>query len=311
MKAAQISEYGDPSVIKISEVDKPVPKPGQVLVEVHASSVNPFDAKLRAGYMQDHIPLQFPFTIGGDIAGVVTELGEGVDSVVVGDKIYGSAAGVAGNTGAIAEYAATRADQIAKAPTNVDFNAAASIVLVGVSALQALTDELSLQSDQKIFIHGGAGGIGSIAIQIAKHIGAYVATTATGEGIAFVKQLGANEVVDYQTQDYTELLHDYDAVFDTVGDDFTKTLNVLKRGGTAVSMIAQADEATANQLGVSAKTQATHVTTEILDKLRELVESGHTTPQVGQVFTLDETEQAYTVWESGSVHGKVVIQIKP
>lgn len=309
MKAAQINEYGDPSVIHVNDVDKPTPEPGQVLVEVHASNVNPFDAKLRAGYMKDSIPLQFPFTIGGDIAGVVTELGENVDSLAIGDRVYGNAAAVAGNSGAIAEYAATKAAQIAKAPANLDFIQAGSLPLVGVSALQALTDELNLQPNQKIFITGGAGGIGSIAIQIAKHIGAYVATTATGEGVEFVKQLGADEVVDYKSQDYTELLRDYDVVFDTVGDNFTKTLDVLKRGGNAVSMIAQADEAKATELGVSAKTQGTRITTEILDRLRGLIEAGHVTPQVGKVFKLDEVQQAYAAWENGSTRGKVVIEI--
>lgn len=310
MRAAQINQYGDPSVIQINDVDKPTPGPGQVLIEVHASNVNPFDAKLRAGYMQDRIPLQFPFTIGGDVAGVVTELGEGVDNLAVGDKVYGNAARVAGNSGAIAEYTVTKASQIAKAPANLDFIQTGSLPLVGVSALQALSDELNLQPDQKIFITGGAGGIGSIAIQIAKHIGAHVATTATDEGIEFAKQLGADEVIDYKAQDYTKLLHDFDAVFDTVGDNFTKTLNVLKRDGNAVSMIASTDGAKASELGVSAKTQATHITTEILDRLRELVESGHVTPQVGKVFKFDEVQQAYEAWENGSVHGKVVIQIK-
>lgn len=310
MKAAQINEYGDPSVIHINEVDKPTPGPDQVLVEVHASNVNPFDAKLRAGYMKDGIPLQFPFTIGGDIAGVVTGLGQGVNTLAVGDTVYGNAAGVAGNSGAIAEYAATKASQIAKAPANLDFIQAGSLPLVGVSALQALTDELHLQAGQKIFITGGAGGIGSIAIQIAKNIGGYIATTATGEGVEFARELGADEVIDYKTQDYTELLHDYDAVFDTVGDDFTKTLNVLKNGGTAISMTAHADQAKADELGVSAKTQATHITTEILDRLRELIESGHVTPQVGKVFGLNDVQLAYATWENGAVRGKVVIEIK-
>ena len=310
MKAAQINEYGDPSVIHINEVEKPTPGPGQVLVEVHASNVNPFDAKLRAGYMKGGIPLQFPFTIGGDIAGVVTELGEGVNDLTVGDKVYGNAARVAGNSGAIAEYAVTKASQIAKSPANLDFIQTGSLPLVGVSALQALADGLHLQSGQKIFITGGAGGIGSIAIQIAKNMGAYTATTATGEGMELAKQLGANEVIDYKAQDYIKLLRDYDAVFDTVGDDFTKTLKVLKRGGNAVSMIAQADQSEADDLGVSAKTQSTHITTEILDKLRALVEAGAVTPQVDEIFTLDKIQQAYTTWESGSVRGKIVIVIK-
>lgn len=311
MKAAQINEYGEPSVIKISEVEKPSPKESQVLVEVHASSLNPFDSSVRAGRVKDKMPLELPVTLGGDIAGVVVELGAGVDNVAVGDKVYGQAAVFGGNSGAFAEYAATKSGQVAKAPQNLDFKQAASLPLVGVSALQALTEEIKLKSGQKVFIHGGSGGIGSIAIQIAKNIGAYVATTATGEQIDVVKKLGANEVIDYKSQDFVEALRDYDAVFDTVGgDDFTKSLNILKKGGIAVSMNANADEAKVKELGVTAIHHSTKVNTADLDKLRELVEAGDIKPQVGKVFPLEQIVEAFEARESGSAQGKVVIDIQ-
>lgn len=311
MKAAQIKEYGDPSVITVAETDTPAVKEGQVLVEVHAASLNPFDTTIRAGYMKDMIPLTFPVTLGGDISGIVVEVGAGVESVVVGDTVYGQANAVAGNSGAFAEFAATAAGQVAKAPSNVSITEAAALPLVGVSALQALTQHIQLTSGQKILIIGGAGGIGRVAIQVAKHIGAYVATTASGEGIEAAKALGADEIVDYKSQDFTELLSDYDAVYDTAGgDEFAKALGILKRGGIAVTMAAQPDQAQAKELGVTAIAQMTNVTSEMLDQLREHVESGVVKPFVGKEYSLDEVQDAFTARESGTVNGKVVLIIK-
>lgn len=311
MKAAQINNYGDPSVISLNEVEVPALGEGQVLVEVHASSLNPFDSKIRDGAMKDYIPLEFPVTLGGDVAGVVTQVAADVTQLAIGDKVYGQANVVAGNSGAFAECAATAAKQIAKMPENLDFRQAASLPLVGVSALQALTEHINLQSGQKIFIHGGAGGIGTVAIQIAKQIGAYIATTATGDNIDYAKNLGANEVIDYKTQNFAEVLRDYDAVFDTVGgDDFTKSLNALRQGGVAVSMVGRADEARTEELGVTAITQQTHVTTEALDHLRQLIEAGAVTPQVAKVFPLEQIREAFEAREHESIRGKVVIAIK-
>jgi alcohol dehydrogenase len=287
MQAAQISTYGDASVVKITDIETPTPSEGQVLVEVHAASINPFDTAIRAGYMQEMIPLELPVTLGGDIAGVVTALGEGVENLAVGDKVYGQANVVAGNSGAFAEFAATAVGQVAHAPEGLDFTAAAALPLVGASTLQALKQHIGLQPGQRIFIHGGSGGIGSVAIQLAKHLGAYVATTATGEGVDYVKQLGADQVIDYKTQDFAAELQDFDAVFDCVGkEDFSKSLAILKKGGRAVSMIAQPDEAKATELGVTALMQQTQVTTAVLDELRELVEAGVVKPQVDKVFPL-------------------------
>lgn len=310
MKAAQISEYGDPSVIHINDVPTPKPGKGQVLVKVQAASLNPFDTTIRTGYLKDSIHLELPITLGGDIAGTVEEVGEDVTTVTVGDVVYGQASVVAGGSGAFAEYAAAKAGHIAKAPHNVGVQETASLPLVGVSAWQSLTQHLQLQAGQKIFIHGGAGGIGSIAIQLAKHIGAYVAVTATGEDIAYVQQLGADEVIDYKTQNFADILHDFDAVFDTVGgDDFAKALQILKRGGMAVSMIAPPDEAKAKEFGVTAMMQSTKVTTEALNALRELVEAGVIKPHIGIVMPLSKIQEAFKARETSTVEGKVVLDI--
>lgn len=310
MKAAQINEYGHADKLVINEVDIPKVGKDQVLVEVQAASLNPFDTMVREGYLQEMIPLKLPVTLGGDIAGVVKEVGADVDSIAVGDKVYGQANVVAGNSGAFAEYATTKAEQVSKAPANTEITEAASLPLIGASALQALNDHIKLHADQKIFIHGGAGGIGSIAIQIAKNIGAHVATTATGDGIDYVKQLGADEVIDYKAEDFSDKIKDLDAVFDTVGgDDFAKAMKLVKLGGVAVSMIADVDDAQAEELGVTGVKQMTHVTSDKLAELAKLVEAGVVKPNVGQVFELKDIKEAFTARESGEVAGKIVLSI--
>lgn len=309
MRAAQINEYGDPSVIKINGIEKPTAGDRQVLIEAHASSINPFDSKLRSGKMQDSISLSFPVTLGGDIAGVVTKVGQNVTDFAPGDKVYGQAAAVAGNSGAFAEFATTSVGQIAPMPNNLDFKQAASLPLVGVSAVQALTEHINLQKGQKIFITGGSGGIGTIAIQIAQHIGAYVATTVPTEGVEAAKQLGADEVIDYKTQDFAELLQGYDAVYDLVGNEFDKTLRILKKGGVAVTMVAQPNEKLAAELGVSVIGQSTAVTTKRLTKLARLVEAGVVKAQIDAVFSLDNIAEAFASKESGTTVGKIVIEI--
>jgi len=311
MKAAQITEYGDPSVVKIVDTDKPQCKPGQVVVEVHAASLNPFDTLVRAGYVQDSIPLQLPVTLGGDIAGVIVEAGEGVDAFTVGDKVFGQANVVAGNSGAFAEFAATAAGQVGRAPANISLQEAASLPLVGVSALQALTEHINLHASQKLFIHGGAGGIGAIAVQIAKHIGAYVAVTATGDDVQLAERLGADKVIDYKQHDFAEALEGYDAAYDTVGGkDFVKMFSILKEGGVAVTMIASPDKEKAKEYGVTAIDQMTSVTTQKLDALCELIEAGVVSPNVGKVFALADIQQAFEARESGKIHGKIVLSIR-
>lgn len=311
MKAAQINEYGDPSVITIVDVAKPVTREGYVLVEVYASSLNPVDSAIRSGRVKEMMPLQFPATLGGDFAGIVTEVGAGVANVTVGDRVYGQANAAFGNSGAFAEYTATRAGQVAKVPANLSFKEAASLPLVGVSALQALTTHINLAPNQKILINGGSGGIGTLAIQIAKHIGAYVATTTTGDGIALVKQLGADEIIDYKTQNIAEAAKDFDAVFDTVGgSSLDQVLQVLKQGGVVVSMVTQPNQALIAERDITAMMQMTKVTTEALQKLAALVEAEVVKPQIGRVYPLDEIAEAFAARESGSIAGKVVIEIR-
>lgn len=311
MKAAQIKEYGGIDKIQVVEVDKPKAEEGQVLVEVYASSINPFDTTIRSGAMKDSIALDLPVTLGGDVAGVVVGVGASVAKFVEGDKVYGQANVVAGNSGAFAEFAAASREQVAIMPENLSFNEAASLPLVGVSAWQAMVKHLEVEKEQKVFIHGGAGGIGSLAIQIAKNIGAYVATTATGDDMDFVSELGADEVIDYKKDKFYEVLSDYDCVFDTVGgEDFQKSFSMLKAGGKAVTMIADFDEERADDKGVVALRQMTKVTTEALDEVTKLVEAKVLKQQVSAVFSLDDIQKAFREKEEKHSKGKIVIEIK-
>lgn len=312
MKAVQIKTYGGIDVLEINDnAPEPTPEKDQVLVEVHAASINPFDWKVREGYAKKYIKLEFPTTIGGDFAGVVTGLGENVSDFKIGEAVYGQAAVFGGGTGAFAEVLAANVNKIAPKPKNIDFLQAASLPLVGVSALQALETHIKLKKGQKILIHGGAGGIGTIAIQLAKALGAYVATTVSSDDVEYARGLGADEVIDYKNQNFEEILKDYNAVFDTVGGKtLDKSFLVVKKGGIIVSMAGAPSAALAKKHGVVVIGQNTEGNKERLSRLSELVERGEIKPQVDRVFAIDEAAEAFSRLEKGHPRGKVVLKIK-
>ncbi len=311
MKAIQIKSYGGPEVLEINEIEKPTVKPGHILVENHAASINPFDVKLAAGYMKEMIPMQFPYVVGGDFAGVVIEVGQDVQNFKVGDEVYGQAITLNGGSGAFAEFLSSTSQNAAKKPSSINFDEAAALPLVSVSALQALEDEIHVQSGQKVLIHGGAGGIGHIAIQIAKSLGAYVATTASTGDVEFVKSLGADQVIDYKKQKFEEELKDFDSVFDTVAnkESFEGSLKILKKGGILVSMLPVPDKNLAEQYGITAISQQTGTTTERLNRVAELVDAGKIKINIDSTFSLDQAKEAF---EKQNTHpkGKVVFHIK-
>ncbi len=311
MKAAQIKEYGGKDAVQVTtDVGKPQAAKGQLLVQVHAAAVNPFDITVREGHARQIAELDFPATLGGDFAGVVVEIGDGVDGFKKGEAVYGQASPLSGH-GSFAEYTPVKASQLAAKPENLDFIEAAALPLAGVSAYQALVDHVNLKTGQKILIHGGAGGIGSLAVQIAKHLGAYVATTVSTDDINFVKKLGVDEVIDYKKQDFASIIKDYDAVFDTVGGETnTKSYSVLKPGGKLVSMKGKADDDLAAKYHVEYTAQFTRVTTERLNALAKLVDSGAVTPVIDKIFPLDYAAEALEYLKTGKHEGKVVIQIK-
>ncbi len=304
--------YGDIEVLEITEdAPKPSPAKGQVLVEVHAASINPVDWKIREGYLKEMAPLQFPAVLGGDFAGTVVGIGESVTEFKTGDEVYGSAIVLNGGSGAFAQLLLSNTKNAAAKPRSVSFEEAAALPLVGTSAIQALEEHIKLRNGQRILIHGGAGGIGHIAIQLAKAVGARVATTVSTNDVEFVKQLGADEVIDYQAQDFTAMLKDVDSVFDTVGGETTdRSFPVLKKGGTLVSMVGEPNKELAQKCGVTAIGQFTEVNTSQLQRLSELVDSGKVHVRVDKVFPLEQAKQAFVYQEEVHPQGKVVLRIK-
>lgn len=312
MKTAQITNYGHADAVQIADVPVPeITNDNQVVIEIYAASLNPYDTKVREGDMQKFMPLDLPFTLGGDIAGIVTKVGASVTHVAPGDKIYGEAGVSMHASGAFAEYAVTAGENIARMPENTDFNEASALPLIGASAIQALHEHIALKPGQKILIQGGSGNIGAAAIQIAKHIGAYVIATAPTEAVEEVRILGADEVIDYKTQDFSQLVHGMDAVFDTVGDAvFTRSFTTLRPGGIAVTMSATVDNDAAARQQIRAIGQFTSATTAHLDILRELVEQGIVTPRIADIFPLAQVTQAFTVREQSGIFGKIVLRIR-
>lgn len=312
MKAAQINSYGEADVIQINEdTPKPTLKSGQILIENYAASINAIDWKLRAGFLQKMMPATFPFTLGGDFAGKITEVGENVSDFKLGDEVYGQAIFLNGGSGSMAEYVVANSTNTALKPQSISFEEAGALPLVGVSAIQALEDHIKLQKGQKILIHGGAGGIGHIAIQLAKFLGAYVATTVSTDDAEFVKGLGADEIIDYKTQKFEKLIKDYDAVFDNVGGETgDKSFQVLKKGGVIVSMLGQPSPELAEKYGVTAIGQGTQTDTAHLKRLADLVDSGKVKVHVDKVFPLEQAQVAFNYQEKTHPRGKVVLKIK-
>ena len=219
MKVIQIKKYGSNDVVEVNDT-APAPSlsSGKILVNIKASGVNPVDWKIREGYMQQIMPLQFPSTLGLDFSGVVKQVEEDAHSdLKQGDEVYGQASIFSGGSGAFAEMALASKDSIAHKPKTLNYLEAAALPLVGVSAWQAFVEHFELSKDKKVLVQGGAGGIGSIGIQLAKHLGAFVATTVSTDDKQFVQELGADQVIDYKTENFEDIVHDYDAVFDTVG----------------------------------------------------------------------------------------------
>src|ERR687893_1442400 len=314
MKSAQIKRYGGSEVVEISQSTSGPDPPSarKVLVTVKAAGVNPADWKVREGYFQQMTPLQFPSTLGMDFSGVIEKVGEGVYDFKQDDEVYGQASVMRGGSGAFAEMALANEDSIAHKPKTLSHEQAAGLPLVGVSAWQALVETIGLSKGQKILIHGGAGGIGSISIQLAKHLGAYVATTVSANDIQFVKEeLGADEVIDYKTQKFEDVLpHDFDAVFDTVGGEtYTRSFKVLKRGGIIVSMLEQPVQELMNRFGVKAIFQFTQVNRERLTKLAQWVDQNNIRVNVDKTFPLDEAAKALDYQRDVHPRGKVVLQV--
>src|SRR5216117_1765439 len=250
MKALIFNRYGGPDQVMLADIPRPVPRPDEILVQVHAAGLNPVDNKIREGKMKPLLRFQLPATLGSDLAGVVLEAGRDVTRFKPGDAAFATIFGL--RTGALAEFAVVPEKAAALKPANLDFVQAASIPMVGLTAWQALKERAHLKPGQKVFIPAGAGGIGTFAIQLAKYLGAKVGTTTSTGNVDLVRSLGADEVVDYKKQEFEDVLRDYDAVLGTVrGDALEKSLRILKPKSTVVSLIGPPDAAFARARGMN------------------------------------------------------------
>jgi alcohol dehydrogenase len=312
MKSVQINRYGSSEAIEINQ-NTPSPKlsPRKVLVDIKAAGINPVDWKIREGYMKQMIPLQFPSTLGMDFSGIIKQVGEGVSSEYAqGDEVYGQASITNDGSGAFAEMAFTNIDNIALKPKSLSYTEAAALPLVGVSAWQALVENMELSKGQKILIHGGAGGIGSFSIPLAKNLGAYVATTVSSDDIQFVQDLGVDEAIDYTVQSFEYLLHDYNAVFDTVGSEtYTKSFKVLKKGGKIVSMLEQPNSELIERFSVKAIFQLTHVNNDRLARLAQWVDQTNIKIHIDKIFRLEEAAKALDYVKDVHPRGKIVLEL--
>ena len=306
MKAAFIEQYGGPEVLKYGDLPDPQAGPGEVVVDVAAASVNGADWKVRAGnYKQS----SFPYVLGRDFSGTVAALGPGVEDFRVGDAVF--AVCEAGQEGAYAEKIAIKAAIVAKKPPNLPHVDAAALALTGLTALSAIEDTLKLRSGETILIQGGAGGVAGFGIQLAKHIGARVITTTSTANVDYVRSLGADEVVDYTARDFTQAVHDCDAVFDTVGGEVAqKSFAVLKPGGRAAFIASGPQAPKPARDDVASLRPPVGRARRHLERIAELYLAGAIRPPQIKLYRLSEAAAAHRVSESRHFRGKLVFQMR-
>ena len=333
MKAFIVDRYGKKGQGRIGEMPEPQLRESDVLVQVHAAGVNLLDSKIRSGEFKLILPYRLPLILGNDVAGVVTQVGSGVQRFKIGDEVY--ARPPQDRIGSFAELIAINEDAVAMKPGKLNMEEAASIPLVGLTAWQALIERANLKKGQKVLIHAGSGGVGTIAIQLAKHLGATVATTASTANLDLVKSLGADIAIDYKTTDFTKVLRDYDVVLNSLGTEtLNQSLEVLKPGGKLISIsgppdpdFARAQRASwflrlvmaflssrirkkAKRHSVSYSFLFMRASGEQLSEVTSLINSGAIRPVVDRVFPFESTSEALAYVETGRAKGKVVIKVR-
>lgn len=333
MKAFTINKYSKEDKITLVHLPEPILNENEVLVEIHAASVNPLDSKIKSGEFKLLLPYKFPLILGHDVAGIITKVGSKVSRYKVGDEIFARPADF--KIGAFAEYIALNENDVALKPKNISFEEAASIPLVALTVWQAFVEKAKLKKGQKVFIQAGSGGVGTIAIQLAKHLGATVATTTSATNIELVNSLGANLAIDYKTQDFEAILKDYDLVLNNQdAKTLEKSLKIIKPGGKLISISGPPDVAFAKENGLSwfMKTAIFFLSRKVkqlakkgnvnysflfmqangkqLSEISSLIESGAIRPIIDTVFPFEQINEAMSYVESGRAKGKVVIKIK-
>lgn len=307
-RAVVINEYGGKEKLAEAKVSLPELGADQVLVKVAATSINPIDWKLREGYLKQMFPWSFPIILGWDVAGEIVEVDQKVKDYHVGDRIF--ARPETTRFGTYADYTIVDTNLLAPLPESIAFTEAAAVPLAGLTALQALFDHGSLKAGEKVLIHAGAGGVGTYAIQLAKNAGAYVITTASPRNHELVKKLGADEVIDYHTTDFEEVLTDIDLVFDTMGGEIQKkSFSVLKEHGRLISVLSIEDETLAATKQIEAKAIWLRTNGEQLSELAKLMADGKLVSVIGETFPLTRqgVYDAHALSETHHAVGKIVL----
>jgi NADPH:quinone reductase-like Zn-dependent oxidoreductase len=333
MRALVFKRYGRADQIAFADIPQPTPGPDEILVQVHAAAVNLLDSKIRNGEFKLILPYRLPLILGNDVAGVVVRVGSRVRRFKPGDQVY--ARPPQDRIGSFAELISMNEDAVAIMPKKLTMEESASIPLVGLTAWQALIERANLKKGQKVLIHAGSGGVGTFAIQLAKHLGATVATTTSTANLDLVKSLGADTAIDYKTTDFDKVLSDYDVVLNSLGTEtLAKSLQVLKLGGKLISISGPPDPDFAKDQGSSwilrqvmrllsyrirEKAKRHHVSYSFLfmrasgDQLREitsLIDSGIIRPVVDRIFPFESTKEAMAYVEYGRAKGKVIVKMR-
>jgi NADPH:quinone reductase-like Zn-dependent oxidoreductase len=307
MRCVRIHGFGGPEVLSLEEAAAPRPAGGEVLVRVRAASVNPVDAKIRSGHYPRVQADQLPLTLGRDVAGEVVESGGGTGLPKVGTAVH---AMLGWDRGGYADYAVVKATELAPQPEGLDDAEAAAVPLAGLTAWQGLFDHGGLQAGQRVLIHGGAGGVGHFAVQFAKARGAFVATTVSGDDLAFAHELGADQAVDYEADRFEEMVEPVDVVFDLVaGETQARSWGVLKPGGILVSTLGPPDEHQAKAHGARGAGYMVQPNGQQLAEIDRLIVDGRVRPVIGAVLSLPEVAVAHERLEQHRVRGKVVLEV--
>ena len=333
MKAFTINRYSKEGILQLVDLPQPRMKENEVLVEIHAASVNQLDVKISTGEFKLLLPYKFPLILGHDVAGIITKVGSKISRFKVGDEIFARPADF--KIGTFAEYIAVNENDVALKPKNITMEQAASVPLVALTVWQAFVEKARLKKGQKVFIQAGSGGVGTIAIQLAKHLGAIVATTTSADNFDLVKSLGADIVIDYKTEDFETILKDYDLVLNSQDPKtLEKSLRILKAGGKAISISGPPDTDFAKEIGLSwfmkiaifflsrkIKSQAKKLGVDYsflfmqangkqLSEISSLIDAGVIRPIIDKVFPFEQTQEAMSYVASGRAKGKVIVKVR-
>jgi NADPH:quinone reductase-like Zn-dependent oxidoreductase len=309
MKAIRIHNYGGPEVLKYEDAPRPEPQADEVLIRVHAAGVNPIDWKVREGHMKDFRPHKFPLILGWDLSGVVEELGRGVSRFKIGDEVYSLSDPT--RNGAYADYIIVRESELALKPNSLHHIRAVAIPLAALTAWQSLFDNAQLRPGQRVLIHAGSGGVGHLAVQLAKWKGAYVFATASTKNQDLLRKLGVDEPIDYTQQRFEDIARKIDIVLDTLGGETQeRSWSVLKKGGVLVSLVQPPSEDKAKELGVRAAITGVQPNGAQLAEIAKIIDSGKLAPVIDRILPLIEARRAHELSQSGHTRGKIVLRVR-